>query len=158
MNLSAHFTLDEFLRSDTAEERGIDNSASVAILENLRELALRMEDVRSLLNKERLVRFPDSQKDWGIKISSGYRCPILNTAVGGSPTSAHMIGLAADFSCPNFGPPLEISRAVVRSVIAFDQCIEEGGWVHISFDPRMRRLVRTAHFGPNGTTYTRGLT
>ena len=45
-----------------------------------------------------------------VLISSGYRSPKLNKAIGGSSTSAHMSGLAADFSCPGFGTPLAICK------------------------------------------------
>ena len=47
-----------------------------------------------------------------LDISSGYRCPELNSAVGGSPTSQHCMGLAADFTCEDFGSPLEIAQAL----------------------------------------------
>jgi hypothetical protein len=89
-------------------------------------------------------------------IDSGYRCETLNRAVNGAVASDHLLGYAADFICPDFGTPLEIVNAIVASEIQFDQCIQEGTWVHISFNPRMRREVLTAHFGAGGTTYTQG--
>jgi len=52
-----------------------------------------------------------------IEISSAYRCPQLNAAVGGAPSSQHVQGLAADFVCPDFGTPLEIALAIGRSDI-----------------------------------------
>ena len=88
--------------------------------------------------------------------------------VRGVPTSAHCTGYAADFICPAFGTPLEIVRAIQAhnahcieqcqgaDVISFDQLIEEGTWVHISFDPKMRGQALTAHFANGSATYTRG--
>ena len=93
--------------------------------------AARMEEVRRRLG------------DRVISVSSGYRCPELNRAVGGARTSAHLTGHAVDFNCYGFGDPLAICRALAESDMAFDQLIEEGVWCHISFDPRMRRQVLT---------------
>ena len=143
MNLTDHFTLEELCLSSTAERSGIDNTPGPEIVENLRVLARGLEEVRGFLGKP-------------MHIDSGYRCESLNSAVNGARNSAHLQGYAADFICPGFGTPLEIVKAISESAIAFDQCIQEGTWVHISFDPRTRKQILTAHFGPNGTTYTMG--
>ncbi len=68
-----------------------------------------------------------------------------------------MSGFAADFVCPSFGSPLEIVKAIAVSNINFDQCIQEGTWVHISFDPAMRREVLTANFHQGEAYYTEGV-
>ena len=141
--LSDHFTLEELVFSSTAVPLGIDNTPPPEIIENLRILAQGLEQVRSLLGH-------------AMHIDSGYRCDILNAAVKGSRTSAHLEGYAADFICPDFGTPLEIVKLITGSTLAFDQCIQEGTWVHCSFDPRMRREVLTAHFANGGATYTQG--
>jgi hypothetical protein len=141
--VSLHFSMSELTASDTAVRLGIDNTPSAEIVANLEVLAIGLEDVRDILG-------------YPMRISSGYRCPKLNTVVKGSKTSAHMDGFAADFTCPAFGTPLEVVKAIERSPVMFDQCIQEGAWVHISFDPRERRQVLTAHFGAGGTTYTIG--
>lgn len=138
MKLTDNFTLEAFERSATAAARGIDNRVPDTLLDNVRSLATRLEEVRTILG------------DNPIFISSGYRCPVLNSAVGGSPSSAHMPGLAADFTCPAFGTPVDIMVALASSDIAFDQLIEEGTWVHISFDQRMRRQVMRATFDATG--------
>lgn len=143
MTLTDHFTLAELMRSSVAERKGIDNSVPDRLLPHLFILAVGLEQVRALLG------FP-------LHIDSGYRCPALNAAVGGAKQSAHMDGFAADFICPAFGDPLSIVKAIEASDIKFDKCIQEGTWVHISFAPAMRRELLTAHFGPNGTTYTQG--
>jgi len=141
--MSLHFSMSELTASDMAVRLGIDNTPSAEIVANLEVLAMGLEDIRDILGHP-------------MRISSGYRCPKLNTAVKGSRTSAHMDGFAADFTCPAFGTPLEVVKSIERSPIMFDQCIQEGTWVHISFDPRERRQVLTAHFGAGGTTYTIG--
>lgn len=128
--LSPHFDLAEFTTSQTAERKGLDNTPSPEIIARLRETAGRLEAVRSYLGKPLLI-------------SSGYRSAAVNAAVGGVATSAHVQGWAADFICPGYGAPLAICQALAKSKIAFDQVIQEGTWVHISFDPRMRQQLLT---------------
>ena len=147
MNLSEHFTLEEMVLSQTASRQGIDNTPPDEVVTNLRLTAAGLELVRSLLLNP-------------ITISSGYRCKALNSFVGGAINSAHLSGFAADFICPAFGSPLTIIEALIApgSMIKFDQVIEEGTWVHISFDPRMRGMVLTAKFTPGlPTSYQEGL-
>jgi putative chitinase len=143
--MTPHFTLEELTFSDTAVRLGIDNNVPDAkVLGNLHVLAAGLEQVRAVLNAP-------------LHINSGYRCLLLNGAVKGSINSAHMQGWAADFTCRLFGTPLEIVKEVVKAGIKFDQCITEGAWVHVSFNPRMRNLVMTAHFDKYGkATYTSG--
>ena len=131
MNLSAHFTLEEFTTSQTAARRGIDNSPAADVLERMKKTAQGLEAVRV-----RLGCAP-------ITVTSGYRSPALNAAIGGAAQSQHMTGEAADFICPRFGSPAEIAAALVDSGIAYDQLILEfagkgGGWVHISFSENPR--------------------
>ena len=143
--MTPHFSLDELTFSDTAVRLGIDNSPSPEVLKNLLTLAHGLEDVRTLLG------------NMPLRISSGYRCKALNAAVRGSATSAHMEGFAADFTCREYGTPLKIVQALSRMALSCDQLIQEGNWVHVRFDPRRRGEVLTAHFGPNGTNYTKGV-
>jgi uncharacterized protein YcbK (DUF882 family) len=136
--LSSYYTLARLIRSDTARERGIDNAPPDALLPNLRLLARGLDRVRRLLGHR-------------LDISSGYRCPELNAAVGGVPHSQHAQGLAVDFTCPGFGPPIAVARAIRDSKIAFDQCIYEySEWVHLSFSPAPRRRVLTIHDAREG--------
>lgn len=143
MNLTDHFTFEEMVFSSTALRLGIDNTPPPVIAFRLKECAIGLEQVRSLLGHP-------------MRIDSGYRCPALNKAVGGAPNSSHMDGYAADFVCHGFGKPIDIVHAIQASSIGFDKLIQEGNWVHISFDPRMRSQVYTAHFSQAGTTYTVG--
>jgi zinc D-Ala-D-Ala carboxypeptidase len=136
--LSRYFTLARLVASDTARSRGIDNTPPDALLPNLRLLARGLDRVRLLLRQP-------------LEISSGYRCPDLNAAVGGAPNSQHAQGLAVDFTCPGFGPPLAVARALRESEIAFDQCIYEfSEWIHLSFSAAPRRRVLTIYDSREG--------
>jgi zinc D-Ala-D-Ala carboxypeptidase len=78
-----------------------------------------------------------------IQVTSGYRCPALNAAVGGVPDSAHLLGCAADFLCPTFGTPLQVCRAIAgySPALDFDQVIHEhlaADWTHIAWSPDQR--------------------
>lgn len=118
--LSPNFTLDEFIFSQASARLGLDNTPDARILKNLRRMAATLEQVRTVLG------------DLPIHISSGYRSPVLNRAIGGSVHSAHMQGLAVDFTCPRYGSVLATARAVARSAVGFDQVIlEYGRWVHL---------------------------
>jgi zinc D-Ala-D-Ala carboxypeptidase len=141
--LTAHFSLEELTFSSTAQRLGIDNTPDAEAVQRLMVCAMGLEKIRALLGAP-------------LHIDSGYRCPALNKAVGGVAKSAHVDGYAADFICPDYGSPLMIARAIAGSDIAFDQCICEGTWCHVSFDPKNRHQLLTAHFGPGGTTYTGG--
>ena len=125
--LSAHFTLEEMIASQEAARRGLDNTPSADVLEHLGEMCAKLEEVRALLGRP-------------IMISSGYRSPQLNAAIGGATNSAHMLGYAVDLICPGFGPPLAVCREIEKAGLSYDQLIHEfGAWTHLSFDPQSRR-------------------
>ena len=132
---SPNFSMDELTHSDTAERHGIDNTPNDNEKENLYKLAMEMEDVRELLNNKPIF------------CSSGYRNLELNELLGSKKTSAHTKGLAADFTCRQFGTPNEIVFAIINSNIPYDQVILEfDRWVHISFcenqeTPRRQALI-----------------
>jgi len=140
---SEYFTLEELTFSQTATRRGIDNVPEGAILARLEDTALQFDEVRELLGHP-------------IRVSSGYRSPALNRVIGGVDSSHHTQGWAVDFTCPKFGTPYAVAKAIEKSGIPFDQLIYEGTWVHISFKPGNRRSLLTAHFGAK-TTYSTGI-
>ena len=118
--LSEHFSLDEFIFSQTAVRQGIDNTPPPDVLRNLKHLAQQLEVVRAALGVPMLI-------------SSGYRCDALNQAVGGARNSDHKTGLAVDFTAPKFGDVLTTAKAVAKCGVKFDQVIYEyGRWVHLS--------------------------
>ena len=138
MMLSPNFSLTEFTDSQTAARMGIDNDPPVELVPTLKATARCMEDVRDLLGGKPVL------------VSSAYRSPELNAAIGGSKNSQHMSGEAVDFTCPKFGTPEEIVQKIKDSPLLFDQCIlEYYRWVHISFSARNRR--QTLIIDRNGT-------
>jgi zinc D-Ala-D-Ala carboxypeptidase len=139
MKLSPHFMLEEFVVSQEAARRGIDNTPpSKTIVDNLTRVAQALEFVRKVCDDKVII------------VTSGYRCPELNKLVGGAHNSAHLMGLAADIICPTFGNARDVARAIMFSAFAMnliDQLIYEyGRWVHIGLPaqgvaPRMQRLT-----------------
>lgn len=126
IQLSKHFKLSEFTRSATASAKKIDNTPTLEVVSNLQQLCIHvLEPLREHFNCP-------------ITISSGYRCPALNTAVGGVATSQHMTGEAADIHLP--------SSAIGKKWFIwlmdqdFDQLILEKStptstsyWIHVSY-------------------------
>lgn len=117
MKLSENFELREFVKSDTATRKGIANDPGpeeVKAIENL--VTNLLQPLRKVYGK-RMV------------INSGYRCPELNKAVGGVPTSQHTKGEAADVACEH---PSYLVECLRRSGLDFDQCIQYSSFVHLS--------------------------
>jgi zinc D-Ala-D-Ala carboxypeptidase len=139
--LSPNFTLEEMTVSQTAERKGLSNKPTPKVLAELTKTAAQMEKVKAILDGKPVL------------VNSAYRSPVVNKAVGGVGTSAHCYGYAVDFIAPKFGTPLEICHALKNAGLAMDQVIEEGTWVHVSFDPRMRGQYLTMRKGK----YTAGL-
>lgn len=125
MKISENFTLEELYRSCTADSIGIDNKPTDKVKNNL-----------IILTKEILQPI---RNEYGkpVIVSSGYRCEKLNKAVGGSSTSAHVRGEAADLTTSNMK---EFQRCVLEwaKTNKFDQIIIEypnkgfvATWIHI---------------------------
>lgn len=128
MQLSKHFTLSEMIKSQTALRKGIDNTPNEQVINNLKQLCINvLEKVRQYFNKP-------------VSINSGYRSPKLNTAIGGSKTSQHVTGEAADIEIPGISN-LELANWI-KDNLKFDQLILEfhdknipdSGWVHVSWN------------------------
>lgn len=141
MKLTQNFYLAEFTASQTAERHGIKNIPSPEIKQNLIKVSEGLEEIRQLLG------------NLPIQISSGYRNPELNRRIGGARKSHHMQGWAADFTCWSYGKPIDIVKAIKNSGIEYDQLIEEGSWVHISFKPSYRNQTLIADFKNGKATY-----
>lgn len=128
MQLTKNFTLSELTYSDKASARGIDNSLPPYLMRNAQALAERLQLIRGALGVP-------------VTISSGYRCPELNKAVGGSKSSQHQLALAADIHAKGYTAQ-ELFKFITGSNFGFDQLILErvGGkeWVHISVQPKER--------------------
>ena len=137
--ISKYFALDEMIASQTATRRHIDNTPNADQMENLKDTCRQADAVREYLGGPMFI-------------SSGFRSPKLNAAIGGARTSSHLRGEAMDFTCPSFGTPKEVFAALKESGIQFDQLILEypeskGAWVHIGFGSEMRneKLVYDGH-------------
>ena len=124
-----YFTIEELTRSTTARLRNIDNTPSQLVIDNLTAL------VDNVLDPLR--------EAWGkpIKVNSGYRCRVLNKAVGGVPASQHMLGQAADITSGSQEANRELYSLLKRLNLPVDQAINEHDfrWLHISYGPRHRR-------------------
>ncbi len=118
-----YFTVAELCKSDTADRKGIDNKIPKNLVSNVQALVDNVLDpLREAYGKP-------------IKVNSGFRSPALNKAVGGSATSDHMQGRAADITG---GSPAENKKLfnLVQSIgLSFDQLIDEKNfaWVHVSY-------------------------
>lgn len=133
MQLTEHFSLEELTVSETAARLGLDNTPPPAVEAELRATAQLMERVREIL------RAP-------ILVSSGYRSPDVNRAIGSKPMSAHTRGQAVDFIAPKHGTPLQVCLTLARhaDALAFDQLIHEyGRWIHIGRAPTPRKQLLT---------------
>jgi hypothetical protein len=140
--MTPNFTLAELTVSETAERHGIDNTPTPEHLENLQRLAEFLETVKTALGGKPVM------------INSAYRGPAVNEKVGGSKSSQHMVGCAADIRIPGMNPD-QVCRAIIAADLPFDQLIREfydpakaaGGWTHVSVTntagstPRKQALI-----------------
>lgn len=128
-DLSKNFSLREFEKSDTATRLGIDNRiVHKEVKDNIKALVDNvLQPLRDVYNSP-------------IFINSGYRCLKLNEAVGGVPTSQHVMGMAADCGCND---PYALAKLAVWKGIEFDQLIVYPTFVHFSYrrDGRNREQI-----------------
>ena len=124
-----YFSISEMLKSVTAVKRGLWNGANLEVEENLRSLVEQVLDpLREAYGKP-------------IRVNSGYRCPKLNTLVGGSPNSQHMRGEAADIMAitNGAGENLKLGKLIEQlgkfDQLIYEQCDEQGNprWIHVSW-------------------------
>jgi hypothetical protein len=152
MNLSANFTLKELTKSDTATRLGLENSPDEATIENLKLLCQEvLQPIREHFGKS-------------VTVNSGFRSPESNAAVGGSKTSDHCLGRAADIEIDGIPNP-ELAQWIMDN-LDYTQLILEfytqgqpnSGWVHVSYDPnniKMQELTAVKVAGK--TQYLNGL-
>ncbi|MES2910638.1 MAG: D-Ala-D-Ala carboxypeptidase family metallohydrolase [Pseudomonadota bacterium] len=119
MNLSPHLSLAEFTMTG---HRSLDNTLPTALMPEAERTAQLLERVRSALG------------DKPILVTSGYRSPAVNAAVGSGPGSDHPKAAALDFHCPGFGSAYEVAKHLEPLVdqLGIGQLIYEQTWVHIS--------------------------
>jgi hypothetical protein len=150
--LTKNFSLHELTKSETAARHDMDNTPGPAEIANLTELAGKvLQPIRDHFAK-------------GVHVNSGFRHPDVNAKVGGSKTSDHCKGQAADIEIP--GVANADLAAWIRDNMEFTQLILEfytpgipdSGWVHVSYDPNnLKKQVMTATRKDGKTVYLPGL-
>jgi hypothetical protein len=150
--LTANFSLHELTKSETALRMGFDNTPDDEATENLRLLCEKvLQPVRDHYGK-------------GVKVNSAYRSPESNAAVGGSKTSDHCKGQAADIEIPGVANAdlaqwimdnLEYTQLILEF---YTPGIPDSGWVHVSYNPdNLKKQELTATKVAGKTTYLPGL-
>ena len=150
MKLSKNFMVREFTNSTTAARRGISNSPTEEHMANLKRLV------------DNVIQ-PLRDKIGPIRISSGYRSPKLNRAIGGSSRSQHCKGMASDlqFVRDNAMDNKIIFDNVIEMGLDLDQMINEFDykWIHISYDEKKnRKQILEAYKDENNKTKYRDVT
>jgi hypothetical protein len=152
MNLSANFSLKELTKSDTATRLGIDNTPDDETIDNLKTLCDKvLQPVRDHFGKS-------------VTINSGYRSSETNQATGGSKTSDHVKGQAADIEIAGVANAdlaqwimdnLDYTQLILEF---YTQGIPDSGWVHVSYDPNnLKKQELTAVKVAGKTQYLQGL-
>jgi len=152
MNLTKNFTLEEMTKSETALRHGMDNTPGENEIGNLKLLCEKvLQPVRDHFGK-------------GVKVNSGFRHPDVNAKVGGSRTSDHTRGQAADIEIPGV-PNAELAEWI-RDNLEYRQLIlefytvgiKDSGWVHVSYVAEdNKKEVLTATKKDGKTVYLQGL-
>jgi hypothetical protein len=152
MNLTANFSLHELTKSETALRLNLDNTPGPVETEYLKLLAENvLQPIRDHFQK-------------GVKVNSGYRSPESNAAVGGSRTSDHCKGQAADIEIPGVANAdlaqwimdnLDYTQLILEF---YTPGIPDSGWVHVSYDPEnLKKQELTAMKVAGKTQYVPGL-
>jgi len=150
--LSPNFSLHELTKSETALRLDIDNTPGEAETENLRLLCEKvLQPVRDHFGK-------------GVKVNSGFRAPAVNQATGGSKTSDHCLGRAADIEIPGVANA-DLAQWIMDNLDYTQLILEfytpgigDSGWVHVSYDPNnLKKQELTATKVAGKTTYLPGL-
>ena len=152
MNLSPNFSLHELTKSETALRLDIDNTPGEAETESLRLLCEKvLQPVRDHFGK-------------GVKVNSGFRSSATNQATGGSKSSDHVKGQAADIEIPGVANA-DLARWIMDNLDYTQLILEfytpgipDSGWVHVSYDPNnLKKQELTATKVAGKTAYLNGL-
>jgi len=151
VRLSQNFTIQEYIKSQTALRQGIDNTPTEEHMGNATAL------FRNVVQKVR--------DQFGVTvINSGYRGEALNKAVGGSSKSQHCKGEAVDIECPGT-PNYDVAKWIEDNLDFYQLILEfytpgvpDSGWVHVSYKSEgNRKSVLTAMKENGKTVYKPGL-
>lgn len=152
MQLSQNFSLKELTVSDTAIRKGLDNTPNETVIANLKTLAENiLQPVRDHYGKS-------------VKVNSGYRSPDVNASVGGSKTSDHCKGQAADIEITGVANG-DLAKYIAENfkftqvILEFyTQGVPDSGWVHVSYDANdLKCQTLTAVKKDGKTVYLPGL-
>ena len=152
MNLTANFTLEELVKSETALRHDMDNTPGEAEIANLKTLCEKvLQPVRDHFQR-------------GVKVNSGFRHPEVNAKVGGSKTSDHCKGQAVDIEIPGIANAdlavwimdnLDYTQLILEF---YTPGVPDSGWVHVSYDPaNLKKQNLTATKKDGKTVYLNGL-
>ena len=152
MKLTENFSLSEMTKSETALRQGLDNTPGDEEIDNLRKLAENvLQPIREAYGR-------------GVKVNSGFRHPDVNAAVGGSRTSDHCKGQAADIEIPGvanadlaqwISENLEFRQLILEF---YTPGVPDSGWVHVSYvEGDNKKQVMTAMKENGKTVYKPGL-
>ena len=152
MQLTSNFSLAELVKSETALRHDMDNTPGETEIENLKQLC------------EQVLQPVRNHFQSGVKVNSGFRHPEVNAKVGGSKTSDHCKGQAADIEIPGI-PNADLAIWIMDN-LQYTQLILEfytpgipdSGWVHVSYDPaNLKKQNLTAVKKDGKTVYLPGL-
>jgi len=152
MQLTENFSLHELTKSETALRLNLDNTPDEGAIDSLRLLA------------QKVLQPVRDHYGMGVKVNSGYRSPESNAAVGGSKTSDHCKGQAADIEIPSV-PNAELAQWIMYNLDYTQLILEfytpgipDSGWVHVSYDPNnLKKQELTAMKVDGKTQYINGL-
>ena len=152
MTLTANFTLSEMVKSDTALRHDMDNTPGEVEISNLKTLC------------EKVLQPVRDHFQTGVKVNSGFRHPEVNAKVGGSKTSDHCKGQAADIEIPGIANAdlavwimdnLDYTQLILEF---YTPGVPDSGWVHVSYDPaNLKKQNLTATQKDGKTVYLNGL-
>jgi hypothetical protein len=152
MNLTSNFSLAEMVKSDTALRHDMDNTPGEAEIANLKTLC------------EKVLQPVRDHFKTGVKVNSGFRHPEVNAKVGGSKTSDHCKGQAADIEIPGIANAdlavwimdnLDYTQLILEF---YTPGVPDSGWVHVSYDPaNLKKQNLTATKQGGKTVYLPGL-
>ena len=141
-NLTANFTLGELTRSTTAQRMGLDNTPPTSVQWQLAKTAVMLQRIRDAIGRP-------------VTVTSAYRSPEVNKAVGGRTSSDHCKGMAADIVVPGMTAHA-LAKAIEPRMGEFGigQLILEGikgkQWVHVSTDPTDKPINRVLTITDSG--------
>ena len=152
MKLTANFTLAEMTKSETALRLGMENTPNEQQIASLQLLC------------EKVLQPVRDYYGMGVHVNSGFRHPNVNRAVGGSATSHHCRGMAADIEIPGIAngelagwiaENLEYTQVILEH---YTVGVPDSGWVHVSYVPEdLKKQVLTATKRDGKTVYLPGL-